>query len=137
MNYEKWLIKEYEYWSVYLHKNQYYLGRVYIWAKRKDAVDFFDMTKEEQEEYFKIGKELKKTLAGLFKPDLYNYATLANISPHLHTHFIPRYKKSREFEGIMFNDERYGKNYAPYDYDFKISEDVLIKIRNKIKKGLR
>ncbi len=136
MNYEKWLIKEYKYWGIYLHKNQYYLGRVYIWAKRKDALDFFDMTKEEQEEYFKIGKELKKALRKLFKPDLYNYATLANISPHLHTHFIPRYKKLRKFEGVVFNDKRWGKNYAPYDYNFKISEDILIKIKNEMKKSL-
>src|SRR3989344_2178326 len=132
MDYKKLLIKDYKHWEVYLHENQCYLGRVYIWAKRKDALDFFEMIGEEQREYFKIGKELKKVLKRLFKPDLYNYATLVNVSPHLHTHFIPRYKDKRELFGIMFIDERWGKNYAPYNKDFKIAEDVLMSIKEKI-----
>jgi len=131
MDYKKLLIKDYKHWEVYLHEN-HYLGRVYIWAKRKDALDFFEMTEEEQREYFKIGKELKKVLKRLFKPDLYNYATLANVSPHLHTHFIPRYKDKRKVFGIIFIDERWGKNYAPYNKDFKIAEDVLMRIKEKI-----
>ena len=136
MDYKRLLIKEYKYWEVYLNENQCYLGKVYIWAKRKDVLDFFDMTKEEQEEYFKIGKELKKALSNLFKPDLYNYATLANVSPHLHTHFIPRYKDKRELFGVTFTDERWGQNYAPYNKGFKISEEILIKIKEAMKSEL-
>lgn len=136
MNQKNLLIKEYKFWEVYLHENQYYLGRVYIWAKREDALDLFDITKEEREEYFKIGKELKKALGKLFKPDLYNYATLANVTSHLHTHFIPRYSSNRKFSGIIFNDERWGQNYAPYNKGFKVSEEVLIKIRDALKKEL-
>lgn len=136
MNYDNLLIKEYNYWNVYLHESQCYLGRVYIWAKRKEALDFFDMTKEEKEEYFKIGKELKEVFKKLFKPDLYNYATLANVTAHLHTHFIPRYASKREFAGLTFIDERWGKNYAPYNKDFKISEENLMKIKEAIKSGL-
>lgn len=136
MDYKKLLIKEYKYWEVYLNENQCYLGKVYIWAKRKDALDFFDMTKEEIEEYFKIGKELKTALKKLFNPDLYNYATLANVTPHLHTHLIPRYSSIREFSGIIFKDERWGENYAPYNKEFKIPEEVLEKIRISLKRLL-
>lgn len=130
------LIKSYEFWEVYLHENQCYLGRVHIWAKRKDALDLFDITKEEREEHFKIGKELQKALKKLFKPDLYNYATLANVTAHLHTHFIPRYSSSREFAGIVFKDERRGQNYAPYNKGLKVSEEILVKIRDALKKEL-
>jgi len=91
------------------------------------------MTKEEKEEYFKIGNELKKAYKKLFRPDLYNYATFANVTPHLHTHFIPRYSSKREFLGLIFIDERWGKNYAPYNKEFKVSEENLIKIRDAIK----
>jgi len=136
MDYEKWLIKDYEHWGVYLHENQYYLGRCYIWAKRENALDFFDMSQEEQEEYFNIGRELKDVLNNLFNPDLYNYATLANVSPHLHTHVIPRYKDKRELSEITFVDGRWSKNYAPYNKDFKVPEDTLIKIRDLISKEL-
>ena len=131
MDYEKYLIKEYEHWKVYLHDNQCYLGRIYVWAKRKEALDFFDMTEEEIEEYFKVGKELKKVLSKLFQPDLFNYATLANVAAHLHTHIIPRYKSKREFLGTIFNDENWGQNYAPYRKDFKLSEEKFAKLGNK------
>ncbi|MEK6953296.1 MAG: HIT family protein [Nanoarchaeota archaeon] len=136
MDYEEVLIKEYGHWKVYLHENQGYLGRVYIWAKRKDAFDFFDMTREEQEEYFKIGREIKKALKKLFEPDIYNYATLANVTRHLHTHIIPRYEDKREIFGITFIDERWSKNYAPQNNNFEVSEEVLIKIKDLIKSEL-
>lgn len=136
MDYEEFLIKEYKHWSVYLNKNQCYLGKVYIWANREDAMDFFDMTGEEKEEYFQIGNELKKAMGELFKPDLFNYATLANVAHHLHTHFIPRYKEERELFGVKFIDDRWGKNYAPYNRDFKLDKEILFKIRDLIKEKL-
>lgn len=137
VNYERLLIKDYNYWKVYLFENQCYLGRTYIWAKRENALDFFDMTKDEQEEYFRVGMELKKALQKLFNPDLYNYATLANVTPHLHTHIIPRYTSIRQFGGIEFEDKRWGQNYAPYDENFKLTEAQLANIRNAIARELR
>ena len=94
------------------------------------------MTEEEIEEYFKIGRELKRVLSKLFKPDLFNYATLANVAIHLHTHIIPRYKSKREFLGIIFTDEKWGQNYAPYRKDFKLSEEQLIKLRDALKREI-
>lgn len=94
------------------------------------------MNKEEREEYFNIGNKLKIAFSKLFKPDLYNYATLANVSSHLHTHFIPRYKTKREFSGVTFVDDGWGQNYAPYDKEFKLNEEVQVKIRDAIKEEL-
>ncbi|MBI5274170.1 MAG: hypothetical protein HY860_03860 [Chlamydiales bacterium] len=51
-------------------------------------------------------------------------------------HFVPRYKESREFNGVIFNDARFGKNYAPYDQSFVLEESILFKIRDAIKKQL-
>jgi diadenosine tetraphosphate (Ap4A) HIT family hydrolase len=133
MEFERLLIKEYDYWKIYLHENQCYLGRCYIWAKRHDALDFFDMTQEEFREYTRTGNHLKAALKDLFNPDLLNYATFANEVRHLHTHVIPRYKSPRKFEGVNFSDKNWGKNYAPYDRDFIISEEVLVKIKNAVK----
>lgn len=130
------LIKEYTHWKIYLHENQCYLGRAILWAKRKDALDFFDMAKEERDEYFEVGLELKKALQTLFNPDLYNYATLANVDPHLHTHVIPRYASSRKFLDVEFKDNRWGQNYAPYDKNFKLSEEKLNGICAAIAKAI-
>jgi diadenosine tetraphosphate (Ap4A) HIT family hydrolase len=136
-DFQKFMIREYKHWGVYLHKNQYFLGRVYIWAKREDAVDLMQMTTEEREELFDIGRAVNNALSELFKPDLMNYAALGNISTHLHLHVIPRYSSSRTFAGQKFVDERWGKNYAPYNYDFETPESVLVKIRDSIREKLR
>ena len=127
------LIKEYKHWKVFLYENQCYLGRMYIWAKRQDALDFFDMTEDEKEEYFSIGRQLKQAMGKLFQPDLYNYTTMANVTPHLHTHFVPRYSSEREFAGMTFLDKRWGKNYNPIDKEFKAPKAVLVEIRDAIR----
>jgi len=134
--FSKNLIKEYKYWSVYIHHNQSYLGRCIVWCKRKNALDLTDANLKEQKELFSILKKLKKALKKAFNPDWFNYAFLGNETRHLHGHFIPRYKKPKKFMNITFKDELYGHNYKT-DYNFKIPEEVLNNIKNEIKKYLK
>lgn len=136
MDYEKYKIKDYKHWTVYLHTDQYYLGRVYVWAKRGDALDFIEMASEEREEFFEIGQAVNKVLKELLQPDLMNYAALANVARHLHVHLIPRYASPRSFDDVQFVDERWGQNYAPYNRDFRVQERVLLRIRDAIKEKL-
>lgn len=65
-----------------------------------------------------------------------NYAALSNTSPVIHVHIIPRYKEAREFAGAVFKDERWGKNYAPYDRSFVTEESVLFQIRDALIENL-
>ncbi len=136
MDYNALKIEDFEYWSLYLNEYQCYLGRVYIVAKRKDAMDFLEMTQNETLEFFEIAKKTKKVLSDLFQPDLMNYASLGNIFKHLHVHLVPRYKAKRVFNGIEFEDVRWGQNYAPYNQEFKLSLPILIEIKEKIKNHL-
>jgi len=129
-------IKDYKYWEVSLHENQAYLGRCVVWCKRDGDVDFTEMTGEEREEFWEVMKKLKGALKKAFKPDRMNYASLANVAHHLHIHVIPRYKEARDFEGVKFKDGRWGQNYVPYE-DFVPENEMLIKIRNKIKEELQ
>lgn len=103
MDYGKFRIKDHTHWSVYLHTNQYFLGRIYVWAKREGVVDLMDATVEEQKELFIIGQSIKRALAKLFQPDLMNYAALANEACHLHVHFVPRYASPRTFDGMVYS----------------------------------
>ncbi len=102
----------------------------------RHVIDLFDITVEERSELFEIMKKLRNALSGLFKPDLFNYASLGNMVEHLHIHVIPRYKEKRTFEGIEFTDNRWGDNYSPYDMGFKIPDSVLDKLRELIKQKL-
>ncbi len=125
-------LAEFKHWIIYLHPNQCYLGRCYLWATRSDAFDFMEMTDEEWAEFRKIGQSLKQAISKLFAPDMFNYAALGNVGRHLHVHFIPRYETTRSFQNITFVDERWGNNYAPYDKNFDIAAEVLQSIAKKI-----
>ncbi len=134
-DFSKYKIKAYNHWGVYIHENQGYLGRCVLWCEREDALDLADATPEEQKELFTVLKELREASQKSFNPDWFNYAFLGNETRHLHGHFIPRYSSEKEFAGIVFKDERWGHNYRT-DYDFKTPEEVLEKIRLKIKENL-
>jgi len=69
----------------------------------------------------------------LFQPDLYNWASLANIERHQHVHLIPRYKSTRTFKGVTFEDKRWGMNPAPHDDNFRISPTLFQEIKTAIK----
>lgn len=136
MDYDQLKIKSYKYWDVYLHENQCYLGRVFVLLKDDSGVeDFLAIDGEVREEFFLIGEKVKIALKTLFKPDKMNYAALSNTSKKIHVHFVPRYKEAREFNGVVFNDQRWGKNYAPYD-SFVLEESILFKIRDALKEHL-
>jgi len=131
----KYKIKDCKHWSIFLHKNQGYLGRCVIWCNREDALDLADATSEEQRELFTILNELRGALQKVFQPDWFNYAFLGNVVAHLHGHFIPRYAEPKVFEGVTFKDELYGHNYKT-DPSFSIPAEVVEKISLKIKEAL-
>ena len=134
MDYEKLKIKSFKYWDLYLHENQCYLGRTFVQLKDESGIeDFIDIKEEVRDEFFQICQNVNKALKTLFKPDMMNYAALSNTSRVIHVHIIPRYKDTREFNGVTFKDTRWGQNYVPYDRSFVIEESTLFKIRDALK----
>lgn len=134
-DFSKNLIKKYKYWDVYIHPNQSYLGRCIVWCKRNDVSDLTNAIPEEQQELFLILGDLKKALETVFQADWFNYVFLGNETRHLHGHLIPRYKTSRKFNGILFEDKFYGHNYRT-DHDFKTSRELLEAVRDKLSEAL-
>lgn len=134
-DFSKYKIKDYKYWTLYIHQNQGYLGRCIIWCNGGENRDLADVTPEERDELFVILKNLKDALKRIFKPDWLNYAFLGNENWHLHGHFVPRYASTREFGGVTFKDERWGHNWQT-DNNFKIPEDLMQRIKLKIQKEL-
>jgi len=133
--FEKFKIKDYRHWSVYIHENQGYLGRCVVWCKRKDAADLTEAGPGEREELFRVLKDLGTAVNRVFAADWFNYAFLGNDKRHLHGHFIPRYASPRKFAGVTFQDDRWGHNYKT-DHRFKISAKLLDRIRLEIRAAL-
>ena len=130
-------IAGFDHWNLYLHADQSYLGRCYLWAVRPDAIDFVDMSDEEWQEFRLISQNLRKTLIALFAPDLFNYAALGNITRHLHFHFIPRYATARAFKGIQFMDCEWGSHYSPQDKKILLPLTVRQAIADRIAEKIK
>ena len=137
MDYDQLKIKSYQYWDLYLHDNQCYLGRAFAQLREDAGIeDFLSIKGVVRDEFFSIGQDFKAVLKALFQPDKMNYAALSNTSPKIHVHLVPRYQGPREFAGVVFKDTRWGKNYAPYDRTFELDESVLFQIRDALKQRL-
>jgi len=116
LDFEHLLLKEYAFWKVYLHSEQYpYVGRCYAAATRADAHEYLDLTREEHEEFSMIIVPswlfAVKSLFPVHKP---NICFLGNTWNHAHGHLIPRYARQFMYEGIEFIDPNPKGNYAPY-----------------------
>lgn len=135
--YKELLLAEREYWSLYLHENQYYLGRLYIWIKRKGPTCLTELSFSEWCELYDLMHTARHVLTELFGPDRFNWAALGNLTERVHMHVIPRYRRWRELGGVRFTDERWGKNYAPYNYEFSIPRETLLEIRDMIRSRLQ
>ena len=118
MDYEHYKLKSYTQWDLYLHQNQYYLGRMYLWAKGENRnVDMTQMTPEEHTEWWQICQQIRTVLNTMFKPDRINWSWLQNEQSHdhhLHMHIVPRYESPRLFGGYRFVDEQPFANWSPY-----------------------
>ncbi len=130
-------IKKFKYWTLMVHPNQSYLGRAicYLNAYKETLAE---LTREEYLELLEIIKQYQAALTGLWKPDGWNYAQLGNVIPHLHVHFIPRYKEERRWKGLAFADEHWGGHYAPAsarEEDKKVIEKIRLAIQEALSEG--
>ena len=133
---EKYFIKRFEYWSIYLCEDQNYLGRVYISLNRHGPETITELTNEEWQEFKIIIDKVSKVLYGLYKYDFINYLVLQNADRnHFHIHLVPRYIDARILHGEEFKDDRWG--HSPFPAVKKeFDEKLLIKIKEGIIKEL-
>jgi len=141
INFQLLTLKECSLWTLFLHSNQYYIGRAYAWLKREGEMQrLSQMTSEEiQELHVAILPAYEDVLASLWKPKHMNYAWLGNEftqhQGHGHLHIIPRYDQPIQFVGAEFIDERWGKNYSPYPKQ-QYSDELVFTIRDALRNAL-
>ncbi|MBI2045253.1 hypothetical protein HYT23_04300 [Candidatus Pacearchaeota archaeon] len=134
---EKYFIRKFDYWTIYLAENQYYLGRVYVVLNRHGPEKTIELTKGEWNELKEISDKLTIVLASLYKYDLAHYIiSQMRDRYHFHMHLIPRYENVRNFYGEEFKDEMWGKPPFPTPKR-EFSEEILMQIKGDIKKHLK
>ncbi len=134
MDFEQLLVRRFEHWKLYLHKQQAYLGRCYlVISDEREGDPFLDCTPEEWSSLLYIVQQrIYPALKRLWEPVLFNTANFRNEWPACHWHIIPRYEhREVEFAGKTFTDANPGHNYAPYpNRDF--GQETLFTIRDAL-----
>ncbi len=130
------IIWETEYWEIYLAPSQRYLGTCVVALKRHGR-DLKDLKDAEWVDFANIVRKLEKSMGDLFQPTLYNWSCFKNSvfrgenpNPEIHWHFIPRYKDSVDFEGMIFHDPDFG--YIPLPLKKEIPEEIMVKLEKVI-----
>lgn len=82
----------------------------------------------------KIEKELERVSKKLFNATMFNFACLMNNAyrdnekPHVHFHFIPRYKNKLEIFNKVYKDKHFGCNFWKWALSkLKSQKDIFTK----------
>ncbi len=137
------LLAETCHWLIILAPDQRNLGTCVV-ALKRDEKELSGLTKEEWLDLDQVVKKLESSVKKAFNATMFNWGCLMNSSylneppsPHLHWHFIPRYKNPVKLHGKIFKDTCFGmstmynREKAP-----EISEEFKKKIKNKILENL-
>jgi diadenosine tetraphosphate (Ap4A) HIT family hydrolase len=108
------LLAETEYWLIILAPDQRNLGTCVV-ALKRDETELSGLKGEEWTDLARVVKKLESATRKAFNTTMFNWGCLMNSSyqenppcPHLHWHFIPRYREPVEFKGEIFEDPCFG-----------------------------
>ena len=117
-------IKDLQYSTVFLNRNQYHRGRVAVVAKRH-IQEFFEFSAEECSGFAREIALCAYAINDLFSPKKINYATYGDKAPHFHVHIVPKDLNNEDF-GRPFDDDLI-LYYSDEEY-----QAIVSLIRNKI-----
>lgn len=113
-NNEENKICEYAHWTVYLHENQYYLGRTIVASNRHGFENVLSLNEDEWLELKSILDKLTNAVTKSYEADSVNYIVLQNKNKnHFHIQLIPRYSREFRIFKDIFKDENFGKFPMP------------------------
>lgn len=130
------LLAETEHWLIILAPDQRNLGTCVV-ALKRDETELSGLNEDEWAELALVVKKLESAIRKSFHATMFNWGCLMNSSyledppcPHLHWHFIPRYREPVEFEDRTFDDPCFGMSTM---YDRR----KLMPIPDELKKDIK
>lgn len=137
------LLAETEHWLIILAPDQRNLGTCVV-ALKRDETKLSALSCEEWADLALVVKKLESAIRKSFHATMFNWGCLMNSSyledppcPHLHWHFIPRYRDSVEFEDRTFDDPCFGMS-TMHDRrkSIPIPDELKKHIKDKIRENL-
>ena len=125
-----------KYWTVvFVDWCQEFVGDCIISSTRENLSE---LTSEEWIELGILEKELERVCKKLFNSTMFNFACLMNNAyrdnekPHVHFHFIPRYKNKLELFNKVYKDRHFGYNFWKWSLSkFRSQKDIFTKEERK------
>ena len=97
-----------------------------------DKESLSDLEPEAWEELGKLEKELERICKKIFGATMFNFACLMNNAyrdnekPHVHYHFVPRYKNGLKLFNKIYKDKHFGYNFWKWaNSKFKCQKDIF------------
>ena len=91
-----------------------------------------DLSKEEWEELGILEKELERVCRKVFNTTMFNFCCLMNNAyrdnekPHVHFHFVPRYKNFLNLFNKIYKDRHFGYNFWKWSLNkLKKQKDIF------------
>ncbi len=99
-----------------------------------DKESLSELTPEAWEELGKLEKEFERVCKKVFGATMFNFACLMNNAyrdnekPHVHYHFVPRYKNELKLFGKVYKGKHFGYNFWKWALSkFKCQKDIFTK----------
>ena len=96
---ERYRVRQLSASTLYLDRNQAYLGHGILIFDRRHATRIDELSAEEWQDYAADLRLACRAIAAAVRPDHLNVESLGNLVPHLHWHIFPRFT----------DDPRWGK----------------------------
>ncbi len=138
------LLDETVHWLVILAPDQRNLGTCVV-ALKRDETELSGLNGEEWDDLVQIVQKLEYAVKKAFNATMFNWGCLMNSSyleeppsPHLHWHFIPRYRNPIKFQNITFEDPCFGRSTMhARGKSVKLSKEFRKKIKKEIREYLK
>ena len=134
------LIFETEFWKIFLHPDQKYLGRCVVDLKR-ECGNLADLKPDEIVDFISVAKKLENGAKKAFSATMFNWTCLMNRAyleeipnPQVHWHFRPRYDHDVSFSNMVFTDPEFGHHYSLETN--KLPKESLMEIASLLRRAI-
>ena len=100
------------------------------WLKiftQKKHKEFFECSREEKEEIFRLLDIIEKEMIAFFKPSKINIASFGNYMPHVHWHIMARFE-----EDSYFPEPMWGSKQREGSYKLEKLDEFLMLLKEKV-----
>ncbi|MCB5188809.1 HIT family protein [Methylobacillus caricis] len=99
----------------------------------KHKKEMSDLSADERDQLMTVVFAVEEAVREVIRPEKINLASLGNMTPHLHWHVIPRFKRDRHFPNPIWGQSR--RESLPQVLDPTIAQALKDAIQRRLNKG--